>query len=90
LAKLKAEEEKSKQEAEALREKEIREDERRKIEEEIRQEKMEDSRLQLISLKKENSLCNVPFSVYFVKQCKVKSRKKPLFDIEALVESMMQ
>lgn len=36
-----------------------------------------------------NSVCNVPFSVYLVKRCR-SVWVKPRFDIDAIIESMMQ
>jgi len=103
LAKVKAEE-KRKQQEEAARkqlEDKIREDERRKVEAEFRLKEQEQeqnaSSLQVISEKKVN--CRLPFARFFMKPCKAKAEKakaeskkkrKPLFDLSALIDSMMQ
>jgi len=86
-------------------EKRIREDERRKIEEEMRQQKLkEDQASKALVLKGKQastalvlkgkrilrrSVCSVPFSVYLVKRCR-SAWVKPKFDIEAIIDSMMQ
>jgi len=78
----------------------IREDERRKTEERIREEERKKSELELVKsnndvaslvlFTRNKTRCHIPFACYFIKQCKAAVRKKPLFDIKWVVDSMMQ
>lgn len=97
LVKLKAEEEtrRKKEEVEQLRERlrkeieeQIREDERKKIQaEDLESKKITAS---VILFTKNKTRCHIPFACYLIKQCRKSVRKKPLFDIKWIVDSMMQ
>jgi len=78
------------EEAVELARKELEEEGKRKKALEEERQQLEIAKKEEVQVAKQRVLCYVPFLIYFMRPCKKITKKKPLFNPQAIIDSMLE